>query len=139
MLLYYGTEENKQVPFPLLFIVLPIIFREDLRTVIDGTNKPSGLQKVSEKLFKDRRTDLFYSIHNSAEQYKEITLTAINIAIAKSLISVDINTATILPLLRKVSKMPKSSERLLKLGDKLGIWCSAMTLHEISQLLKVRF
>jgi hypothetical protein len=136
---YYGTEENKQVPFPLLFIVLPIIFREDLRSVIDGTNKPSGLQKVSEKLFKDKRTDLVCSIHDSAEQYRAITLTAISIATRKGLISVDANTATLLPLLKKGSKMPKSSEKLLKLGEKLGLWCSAMSLHEISQLLKVRF
>ena len=136
---YYGTEENKQVPFPLLFIVLPIVFREDLRTVINGTNKSSGLQKVSEKLFKDKRADLFCSIHDSAEQYKEITLTAINIAVGKGLFVVDIKTATVLPLLKKGTKMPKSSEKLLKLGDKLGEWCSAMTLHEISQLLKVRF
>ena len=136
---YYGSEENKQVPFPLLFVVLPIIFREDLRTVIDSTNKPSGLQKVSEKLFKDKRADLFYSIHDSAEKYREVTMSAVNIAADKRLIAVDTKTATVLPLLKKWSKMPKSSEELLKLSDKLGVWCSAMTLHEISHLLKVRF
>jgi hypothetical protein len=136
---YYGTEENGQVPLPLLFVVLPIIFREDLRTVISGTNKQSGLQKVSEKLFKNKRADLFCSIHDAAEQYKEITLTAINIAANKGLIAVDVKTANVFPLLKKGAKMPKSSEELLKLGDKLGVWCSVMTLHEISQLLKVRF
>ena len=136
---YYGTEENKQIPFPLLFVVLPIIFREDLRTVIDDTNKPSGLQKVSEKLFKDKRADLFCSIQDSAEQYKEITLAAINIAVNKGLIAVDTKTATALPLLKKGSKIPKTSDELLKLGEKLGAWCSLMTLHEISHLLKVRF
>jgi hypothetical protein len=137
---YYGAEENKQVPFPLLFVVLPIIFREDLRAVIGSTRKQSGLQKVSEKLFKDKRADLFCSIHDAAEEHKEITLTAINIAISKGLIAVDTNTATVFPLLKKKGpKMPKSSEELLKLGDKLGVWCSVITLHEISQILKVRF
>ena len=77
---YYGTEDNKQVPFPLLFVVLPVIYREDLRAVIGGTNKQSGLQKVSEKLFKDKRADLFCSIHDAAEQYKEVTMIAISIA-----------------------------------------------------------
>jgi hypothetical protein len=136
---YYGTEENRQVPFPLLFVVLPIIFREDLRIVIQGTNKSSGLQKAAEKLFSSKRADLFCSIHDSAEQYKEITLSAINIAVNKGLIAVDTNAATIFPLLKKEAKTPKSSEDLLKLGEKLGAWCSVMTLHEISQLLKVRF
>ncbi len=136
---YYGTEENKQVPFPLLFSVLPIIFRKDLRNVIEGTHKSSGLQKVAEKLFKGKQADLFYSIHDSAEQYKETTLTAIGIAVTKGLIAIETSTAAVLPLMQKVSRMPHSSDKILKLSDKLGGWCSGMTLHEISQLLKVRF
>lgn len=45
----YYAKENKGVPFPLLFIVLPIIFRADLCMVIQSTQKGKGLSKVSEK------------------------------------------------------------------------------------------
>jgi len=137
---YYDADnESRQVPLPLLFLVLPIIFRADLRDVIGSTNKSSGLQKVSEKLFADKRADLLYSLQNSTEQYKEITLSAINIAVGAKLISLSYKTALVMPIQMKTQKMPKSSENLLKLAEKLGIWCSALNLHEISTLLKVRF
>lgn len=137
---YYNAEnESRQVPFPLLFIVLPIVFREDLREVIGSTNKSSGLQKVSEKLFASKKADLFCSVHDSTGQYREITLSAINIAIRANLISLSHKTALIIPVKEKTSEMPKSSENLLKLAEKLGVWCSSLSLHEISTLLKVRF
>ena len=137
---YYDSDsESRQVPFPLLFVVLPIIFRADLREVISSTNKSSGLQKVSEKLFANERADLFCSLQNSAEQYKKITLSAVNIAVDAKLINLSCKTALIIPIQAKTSKMPKSSENLLKQAEKLGMWCSSLSLHEISRLLKVRF
>lgn len=137
---YYDSEgQSRQVPFPLLFVVLPIIFREDLRNVISLTFKSSGLQKVSEKLFESKRSDLFCSIQTYADQYKEITLSAINIAADANLISVFNETALVIPVQTKTNKMPKSSENLLKQAEKLGAWCSVLSLREISTLLKVRF
>lgn len=137
---YYDADrKSRQVPLPLLFLVLPIIFRADLREVIGSTNKSSGLQKVSEKLFATKRADLLYNIQDLAEEYKGTTLSAITIAIYAKLISLSYKTASVIPIQVKTSKMPKSSENLLKLAEKLGIWCSALSLHEISTLLKVRF
>ena len=37
----YKSKDNEPTPFPLLFIVLPIIFREDLCAVIKSTQKIS--------------------------------------------------------------------------------------------------
>jgi hypothetical protein len=137
---YYDADnESREIPLPLLFLVLPIIFRADLRDVIGSTYKSSGLQKVSEKLFASKRADLFCSLQDSAEQYRDITLAAINIAIGAKLLSLSCKTALVMPIQVKTSKMPKSSENLLKLAEKLGVWCSSLSLHEISTLLKVRF
>jgi hypothetical protein len=137
---YYDNDgECRQVPFPLLFVVLPIVFREDLRSVISSTRESSGLQKISEKLFVNKQTDLFCGIQNAAEQYKKITLSAINIAIEANIISLSSKTALVIPVLTDMSKVPKSSKILLKHAEKLGIWCSSLNLHEISTLLKVRF
>ena len=137
---YYDSDnESRQVPFPLLFVVLPIIFREDLRDVINTTNKSSGLQKVSEKLFKIKQMDVLSGIQRSAEQYKETTMSAINIAVGANLINVSCKTALVMPVQTKTSKTPASSENLLKQAEKLGMWCSTLSLHEISILLKVRF
>lgn len=137
---YYDNDnESQQTPFPLLFVVLPIIFREDLRSIIDSTNKNSGLQKISEKLFKDKKIDLLSSIHHSAEQYKDTTLSAINIAVGTNLIHVFSETALVIPVQATPSKWQKPSENLLKASYKLGVWCSKLSLHEVSILLKVRF
>ena len=43
----YYSNENRSVPFPLLFVVLPIVFRQDLCSVIKSTQRASGLSKVS--------------------------------------------------------------------------------------------
>jgi len=137
---YYDSDGlNRKIPLPLLFLVLPIVFRQDLREAIQSTKKLSGLQKVSEKLFKEKKADLFCSIHYAADKYKEITLSAINIAVRANLISVCTKSAMVLPLQIKTQKTAKSSENLLKQANKLGAWCSTLTLHEISTLLKVRF
>lgn len=53
----YYSNENRPVPFPLLFVVLPIVFRQDLCSVIKSTQKASGLSKVSEKLFSGKLND----------------------------------------------------------------------------------
>ena len=137
---YYDCEnESRQVPFPLLFIVLPIIFREDFRGVISSTNKPSGLQKISEKLFTNKQTDLLCSVQYSAELYKETTLSSITIAVGANLISISSKTALVMPVQTDMRKTPQSSGNLLKQAEKFGFWCSSTSLHEISALLKVRF
>ena len=43
----YYINKNQPVPFPLLFVVLPIVFRQDLCSIIRSTQKASGLPKVS--------------------------------------------------------------------------------------------
>ena len=57
----YYSNENRPVPFPLLFVVLPIVFRQDLCSVIKSTQKASGLSKVSEKLFSGKLNDSMHS------------------------------------------------------------------------------
>lgn len=135
----YYEKNNQEAPLPLLFIVLPIIFREDLRGVIQSTNKISGLQKISEKLFKDKKRDLFCDIQRSADQYRFLTLSAINIAVGANLVNICPKTALVEPVITKLNEKKKLTSTLVKQAEKLGVWCSQLSLHEISMLLKVRF
>lgn len=136
---YTAGNDFKQVPFPLMFIILPIIFREDLRNVISSTNKSSGLQKISEKLFKNKNSDLFFSIQDASIGYRSLTLSAISLAMSKKLITLSYKTALITPNQIITNKIHKSSEDLWISAEKLGIWCSSLSLQEIGALLKVRF
>lgn len=72
----YYSNENRPVPFPLLFVVLPIVFRQDLCSVIKSTQKASGLSKVSEKLFSGKLNDSIHYVNNTAIQMRELTLEA---------------------------------------------------------------
>jgi hypothetical protein len=136
----YSVREKNGTPFPLLFIVLPIIFRQDLCESITSTQKKSGLIKVSEKLFHDCKNDQLYFVHNAAEQYKQITMQSISLGMSAKLFVVNIKTALALPVtVPKKNGATQSIRYLLDAADKLGIWCSELSLHEISALLKVRF
>lgn len=132
--------ENKSAPFPLLFIVLPIIFHEDLCFVINSTQKGKGLSKVSEKLFSTRANDKLFFINNTAINMRELTLQSFNIGMAANLFSMDFNTAYVFPLTQtKRSNLSHDTNKLLNAADKLGTWCAELSLLEICNMLKVRF
>lgn len=136
----YYSKESKAVPFPLLFVVLPIIFREDLCTIIKTTQKGKGLSKVSEKLFKEKKNDDLYTINNTAIALRPLTMDSFNIGVSAKLFTMDISTATVFPLTQvKKSGLATPTKRLLDAAEKLGIWCEELSLLEICEWLKVRF
>lgn len=137
----YYSNENRPVPFPLLFVVLPIVFRQDLCSVIKSTQKASGLSKVSEKLFSGKLNDSIHYVNNTAIQMRELTLEAFNIAVEANLVSLSAETATVFPLTTTIRKyVPKGNcKNMIAAAEKLGGWCSDLTLLEITKWLKVRF
>lgn len=137
----YYQHDSKPVPFPLLFVVLPITFRQDLCVVVKSTQKASGLSKVSEKLFEKKTNDSIHFVNNTAIQLRPLTLEAFNIAVEANLISMIPESATVFPITTKMSKYtPKGdSKDMLNAAEKLGIWCAELTMLEIAKWLKVRF
>ena len=70
-----------------------------------------------------------------------MTLEAIGIGMSGKLFEIQ-KDAYVLPLEDNISSFKTKSKELEKMGkaaEKLGIWCSRLTLMEISQILKVRF
>ena len=137
----YYSNENRSVPFPLLFVVLPIVFRQDLCSVIKSTQRASGLSKVSEKLFSGKLNDSIHYINNPAIQIRELTLEAFNIAVEANLVSLSTENAAVFPLTTTIRKYtPKGDcKSMLAAAEKLGTWCTGLTLLEVSKWLKVRF
>lgn len=137
----YYSNENRPVPFPLLFVVLPIVFRQDLCAVIKGTQKASGLSKISEKLFSVKQNDSIHYVNTTAIQMRGLTLGAFNIAVEANLVSLSAQTATVFPLTTSVRKYtPKGDcKGMISATEKLGSWCSELTLLEVEKWLKVRF
>lgn len=136
----YYSVKSSPIPFPLLFIILPIVFRSDLRKVIVHTYKNSGLAKFTEKLGKEKSIDHLYAIHYSTDQYKYLSLQSLHIAEASQLVFVEIQTGYVYPLLQSIKIMDNADvQEIADAADRLGFWCSNLTMHEISILLKVRF
>lgn len=137
----YYSNENRPIPFPLLFVVLPIMFRQDLCTVIKGTQKASGLSKFSEKLFSGKQNDSIHYVNTAAIQMRGLTLESFNIAVEANLVSLSAETAMVFPLIITTHKyVPKGDcKDMLTAAERLGIWCSGLTLLEIAKWLKVRF
>lgn len=137
----YYADDNQPVPFPVLFVVLPIVFRQDLCTVIKSTRKASGLSKVAEKLFMNKENDSIHFVNNTAIQMRDLTLEAFNIAVDANLLSLMAEKATVFPLVSTASKYTAKgdSKDMMNAAEKLGVWCSKITLLEIAKWLKVRF
>lgn len=137
----YYSNNASFVPFPILFIVIPMLSREDIVNVINSTNRPSGLRVFANKFIsKELKNDVFSQIHISSLRMKELTLNSIRIALFTSLISLDYENATAFPNTTTERRSePQSVIKLGKASEKLGYWCSQLTIHEISQILKVRF
>lgn len=138
----YYSYNSSFVPFPLLFVVLPIIFRTDMVEIINSTQKQSGLRYFADKFMTTKilKNDIVSQIHKSSEKMKMLTLESIKIAVQVNLIAFDCDSGTIFPVTTTERKSESdSTKKLGKASEKLGSWCAKLTLHEISQILKVRF
>lgn len=133
----YGTKLNYE-NFEILFIVLLIIFNQEMRSYINSTREASGLTKVVEKMMTDKKIDIVYQISKNAEQMKELTLESIQIGLTTDLFLIDekmnIETQNI-----KIPKLSKKTEDILKISEKIGVWFSKLNVLEIEKILKVRF
>lgn len=137
----YKSNHGLPTPFPLLFIVLPVVFREDLREIIKSTQRKKGLFKVSQKLYGTKQNDELYSINNSAKEFRELTLNSFNVGVASKLFAMDFTSALVYSFgeLDNKKAFSLSTTRLLSIAEKFGVFCSELTLVEISNLMKVRF
>ena len=70
----YYSVNAAAVPFPLLFIVLPIIYNKELRTVIKSTQARSGLSKVSEKLIQQKNNEFKVITKNAQYLFSDVVI-----------------------------------------------------------------
>lgn len=139
----YLEENQNMPPMPLLFVVLPMIYKKDVVDFIYSTQKTSSLHFFADKFTekKNSNNDLIIQIQSLSQRYKLMTLEALRISIIGELISIQDNVY-ILPLRDNINDFKPKTKDVRKMGnaaEKLGIWCSRLSLVEISQILKVRF
>lgn len=139
---YQKSHKNRAaVPLSLVFTVLPIILHKPLFDVLASTQKDSGLRKFTEKFSgtREARQDVLLSIHERCRKWSDVTWDSLRIGFATKLFVLT-TESQILPLTETSPRnVPTNTAAMLRNAEKLGSWFAALSIHEISTLLKIRF
>jgi len=138
-----GNKVSDPTPLPLLFVVLPMMMHEETARLIVSTHKSSGLRAFAGKFSDSRvaKNDLLLAIHDRAIRMRRLTMESLRLALASKLLSVDFKRGAAVSLSSTTPMLgiPKSVQSMIKNVEKLGYWCSEVSLYEVSNALKVGF
>lgn len=134
----YSPKGHGLLPcLPLLFIVLPILYHQELRDAAITTNPSSGLRVFAGK-FKSQQEVLF-GIQGRMLKLRDVSLASISIAIECNLISLNTATAEVESLRHKAP--PETDEKvkdMMRASQKLGQWCKTLALQEVQAILRIK-
>ncbi|MCH7420502.1 three component ABC system middle component [Pseudomonas mosselii] len=123
---------------PLLFVVLPIIFSEPLRTVIGKTNASSGLRLFTAKFAKEQ--ELLLSLQRRMLALRQTSFSSASIALGSGLLTIDYATAVVdFRTKRYPAKVSDALRDLGKHAEKLGGWCGSLSIQEVQTALRIGF
>ena len=126
-----------------LFLVLPILYQNDLRDILKSTHKKSGIRLFADKFSSTthKSTDILLRVHDLALLYKKLTWEAFTLATKSHLLAIIPEEATVIS--RDITIPAKyecpSIKPLLHGADRLGAWFAKNSLYEVALNLKVRF
>jgi hypothetical protein len=133
--------ERGFLPLQLSFLTVPIVYHRPLLDIVDSTQRVSGLRQFVAKLgdTSAARQDLLFAIQDRAQRWKDVSLESLRISLACRLVRLGLD-GRLIPLTEtEPSSVPIPSKKILKNSEKLGAWFSRVSIHEISNLLHVRF
>jgi hypothetical protein len=140
---YTDAHRTKDLPvLPLAYIVLPIVFHKETCELVAGTQKQTGLHGFVEKFARTdvAKLDVLLGIHTRALALRTLTTESIQIAIRRRLVTLLSASGQFAALSQTPpSAVPKNTRPLLTAAEKLGAWCSPLSLFEIASALKVAF
>ena len=132
---------NSPPPFPLGFVVLPITLHQDTLALVSSTRADTGLHAFVDKFSRseNQKADLLLSIHSRVVTMRSLSWKSLCLAIERRLIALDTAQAAIIALSQTApASAPPSVKPLLSGAEKLGTWCSRLSLLEICSVLKVQ-
>ncbi|MGG2399849.1 three component ABC system middle component [Pseudomonas sp. SH1-B] len=135
----YAPKAAGRLPaLPLLFIILPIIYRKELRDVAASTQLSSGLRLFAGKFKKEQ--EILHGIQTRILLLKELSLSSISIALQCGLINIDTRTAEASSLRQKAPRIDVDDiKHMMRSAEKLGHWCKDLTLQEVQAILRIKF
>lgn len=137
-----SREDAGGCPLPLLFLVLPVVLHRDTLQYVESTQRRTGLRAFAAKFatVANNESDVLLTLHDRATALRDLSLESLRMAIGARLLTVDTEAGVAYEL----TKTPRAwlAERVRELArnaEKLGHWCGALTLLEVSSILRVRF
>jgi len=125
-------------PMALAFIVLPIVLHDRTRSGVAATQMASGFRKFEGK-FKEKG-DLLLAINQRTIAMRPLSLRSLRLALASGLLTLLPEKGALWPRTYATPRgTAKSVEELMKSAEKLGTWCSSLSLFELSGILRVEF
>lgn len=139
----YGQSENKGTPLTLLYMTFPILFQEQVFSLLSKTQSGSGLRKFINKLYikENSLSDITLSFPKRTEEFRNLTERSLRMALMTNLLVISPKEGVVFQNSKKKIKSAsaKDVDELLKGAKKLGKWCSQLTLFEIGNLLGLEF
>jgi hypothetical protein len=139
---------KRRPPVQLMFLPLPLLFRQEYVDVITGTGSATGVRRASGlrafadglREFRTAKTDLLLSFHDAVLHHRELSLESFSLALASGLLRVDDEGQVLaIPHDDPTRTAPERVRRLLRGANKFGYWCGAVTLFEVAATLHLRF
>ena len=138
------TTEGGPTPFPsalLLFLVLPMILHEETCSLINSTQKASGLRLFAAKFSSSehKKSDLLYAIHPRVHVMRRLSLEALRLAVASNLLAVEREGGLVFAVSNTYPKSatPDQIGPLIRATERFAAWCAPLAISEIAASLKV--
>lgn len=139
-----GYQEGgaEAAPFPLAFLVLPMLLHRQTFEEIASTRKASGLALFAAKF--DSQREALVELHGRALHLRGLSLQSVGVAATSRLIKIDYEHATLRAYSLAVleAKKPKMPERLKGFAgasEKIGTWFSKLGIAQIASTLRIDF
>ena len=119
-----------------------MIFHKETLDLLMSTRQQSGIHQFADKFSNSAnpRSDILLSLHDRVASMRHLTMDSICIGVNTRLVTIARDTAKVIPLSETTPRgFADSIKPLLNSAEKLGRWCSDLSIFEISSILKVRF
>jgi len=124
----------------LAFLVFPILLHRETFEQLSSTR--GSIHTFADKFSRSdtSKSDILLGIQSRVIQFRDLTLESLQLAVHCRLITILPSSGKLVSLSSATaSSIPQSIRPLVTNAEKLGKWCSGMTLFEIENVLKVAF
>jgi Family of unknown function (DUF6521) len=137
----YQSDDGHRAPFPLFFLVLPLVLHQRTLNLIASTQRTSGLTLFAAKLAEEREN--LMAIHNRALVLRRLSLQSLAMGVSQGLLTVNVKDVTVrantADAVLRVPVLPNRITGFSRAPEKLGYWFSKFSLHQVASTLVVDF